>query len=75
MVNIAVSAASPTQVPRQPTLSRMNAITGGSMNAAAPDPIVAKATARPRLRKNQRGTTADMIRKPVPACVIPPTPP
>ena len=75
MVNTAVIAPSATHVPRQPTYSKTNAITGGSMKAAAPDPMVANATARPRLRKNQRGTTADMIRKPVPACVIPPRTP
>ena len=70
-----VSAASTTHVPRQPTPSKMRAMNGGRMKAAAADPIVAIATARPRLRKNQRGTTADMMRNPVPAVVMPPRTP
>ena len=74
-VSAAVSAASTTHVPRQPTVSKMSAMNGGRRKAAAADPIVAIATARPRLRKNHRGTTADMMRKPVPAVVMPPSTP
>ena len=75
MVNSPVSTPRNTHVPRQPTASRTRANSGGSTNAAAPDPIVAKAMARPRLRKNHRGTTADMMRKPAPATENPPTTP
>ena len=67
MVNSPVSTPRNTHVPRQPTASSTRANNGGSTNAAAPDPIVAKAMARPRFRKNQRGTTADIRRKPAPA--------
>ena len=75
MVKTAVITPRNAHVPRQPTLSSTKAVSGGSTNAAAPDPIVAKAMARPRLRKNQRGTTADMMREPAPATEMPPTTP
>ncbi len=75
MVKTAVNTPRNAHVPRQPTDSRTRANNGGSTNAAAPDPIVAKAIARPRFRKNHRGTTADRMRNPAPATEKPPTTP